>query len=126
MSWILVVDDDEDLREVLVVLLRDRGRDAEPAADGLAALERIRARGRPDLIFVDLRMPNMNGIELIAVLRGDPQLRHVPVVVVSGDVLGMERVRSLGVSGYLKKPFSFGEVSLVIERFVDRAPTTAP
>lgn len=110
---VLVVDDEPNVREYLAQILRDAGFNVETAADGLEALERIRAH-RPDFISLDLVMPNKSGHKLLYELRRDRELARIPVVVVTAhakDELGegdlQDILRSRVVSGpeaYLEKP----------------------
>ena len=75
---ILVVDDEADTLELLRTLLESEGYAIETAADGESALERVRA-GRPDLILLDVMMPEMDGLEVCDRLRFDPATRDVPI-----------------------------------------------
>jgi two-component system response regulator MprA len=115
--WVLIVDDDEDIRDVISMLLRRKGYDADSAADGLIALNRIRARGRPALVLLDLRMPNMSGSEFIAAVREDSLLRNISIVVLSGDAVAIQAVEGLGVQGYIRKPCDFSELIAAVQRF---------
>ena len=82
-SRVLVVDDDEAIREAIAELLRDQGYDVSVAANGEQALEVCRSRANPDLILLDLRMPVMDGIEFTRRKDQDPTLAHVPVCVIT-------------------------------------------
>jgi CheY-like chemotaxis protein len=117
-SSILVVDDDEDIRDLVVYLLKGAGYDADAASDGLAALEWIRAHGRPAVVLLDLRMPRMSGFEFISFTKKDSELRELPIVVVSGDMVALEAIMPNSVNGYLKKPFDFARVLDVVRPFV--------
>lgn len=79
---VMIVEDDEDIRESFAMLLTAEGYDVMTAVDGLDALEQLRAR-RPDVIMLDLMMPRMNGWEVVESLRADPALATIPVFVVS-------------------------------------------
>jgi CheY-like chemotaxis protein len=114
--WILVVDDDEDIRAVILLLLDMAGYAAVGAADGLEALERIQSRGRPALVLLDLRMPRLNGPGFVGALRADPALAAVPIVVLSGDAMASEIASSLGVSGCLKKPVDLEDLVGAVDR----------
>lgn len=114
--WILVVDDDDDIREVAVVLLRMHGYEADGAADGLDALERIKAHGPPGLILLDLRMPRVHGCQLAEILREKEDLASIPIVVLSGDATAPERAAALGAQGYLKKPFDLAQLIDAVSR----------
>jgi CheY-like chemotaxis protein len=90
---VLVVDDEAPIATLLAYLVRGCGFLAEVAHDGQQALESIRAH-RPDLVLLDLLMPIMSGSELLAIMETDPDLRGVPVVVIStsnGAIEGVER-----------------------------------
>src|SRR5262245_21940190 len=83
---ILVVDDTEFNRQLLARLLRGIGHEPVDAADGKQALERLRDPNQPpiDVILLDIVMPEMDGYAVLAELRDDPALRHLPVIVISG------------------------------------------
>jgi len=106
---ILVVDDEKDVRDYLSTALEDAGFDVEIACDGLEALEAVR-RARPDLISLDLVMPRHSGAKFYRELQRDKELRHIPVLIVTGharDELGRADFDELTMSGpgvYLEKP----------------------
>ena len=103
-DYILVVDDDEDIRLTLQQILEDEGYPALSAANGLEALDVIRRQPRlPRLVLLDLMMPVMDGAPFQAKLAEDPGLASVPVVVISA---GATPHRQAGVhaAGYLSKP----------------------
>jgi CheY-like chemotaxis protein len=101
---VLVVEDDDDVREALLVLLDNEGVNAVGATDGRDAIERIRAGLRPSLILLDLMMPVMDGERFLRARKADPDLASIPVVVVSA----MQRMRvdpeELGVDDMIPKP----------------------
>ncbi len=115
-SWILVVDDDEDIRDTLTLLLDMKGYAVGGASDGLEALQQIRTRGRPGMILLDLRMPRMNGEEFASALHADPALASAPIVVFSGDTNALEVANGIGAWGLLKKPIDLTELVEVVER----------
>ncbi len=119
-DWILIVDDDEDTREMLTLLLGLEGYRALAAADGLDALERIRAHGRPALILLDLRMPRMNGADFARALAADPVLASTPIVVLSGDVPCNGRPAAFAAIDCLTKPVDLTELFGVVARVVPR------
>jgi two-component system chemotaxis response regulator CheY len=103
----LVVDDFLTMRRVVRNLLREMGfDDVDEAADGTAALERMRAT-LPDVVITDIEMPTMNGFELLASIKRDARLKHVPVLMVTAEARKDEIVRSVqaGAAAYLVKPF---------------------
>jgi CheY-like chemotaxis protein len=100
---ILVVDDSEDIRELLQLILEGAGYRVTVAADGSQALAAVRA-SRPDLVITDISMPGMEGFEFLVSLRSDVSPPLPPVVVCSGfDVAGEEALR-LGATRFMPKP----------------------
>lgn len=104
---ILVVDDNESNRDLLVRRLTRRGHTAATAENGAVALERLRA-DRCDLMVLDIMMPVMDGYEVLARLKADEALRNLPVIVVSalGELDGVVRCIELGAEDYLFKPLN--------------------
>jgi CheY-like chemotaxis protein len=78
-----VVDDDADIRDTLAAILEDEGYRVHAAANGREALALLEEIERPALLLVDLRMPVMDGVELIEAMRRDPRWRDLPVIVLS-------------------------------------------
>jgi CheY-like chemotaxis protein len=118
-SIVLVVDDDEDNIRILSTILLARGFEVRLARDGHGALESIRQQ-RPDLIVLDVMMPGIDGIQVLAALRADVQTRGVPVILVTaktGDQDLLEGYR-YGADYYVTKPFTSRQllyaVSLVL------------
>jgi CheY-like chemotaxis protein len=93
-SWVLLVDDDEDIRDTIQSLLQLRGFTVETAPDGQAGLERIRKGPPPALVILDFMMPRMNGEEFRVAQLGDPALAAIPVVLLTGagDAAGTARL----------------------------------
>ena len=108
---VLVIEDDPDSREVLVNLLREVGCTVMQAFDGLEGLARCRSE-RFDIVFSDIRMPHMNGVELIERLRADPFTAALPVVAVSASSLEHERRFYIenGFQDFIGKPYPFQDV----------------
>lgn len=106
---ILVVDDEEDVREYLRSALEDAGFEVDTACDGLEALEKVR-QNPPDLISLDLVMPRHSGLKFYRALQKDQNLARIPVLIVTGharDELGRADFDELVMSGpgvYLEKP----------------------
>jgi CheY-like chemotaxis protein len=111
--FVLVVDDEPDIRDFLASVLEDAGMEVQTAEDGNEALESIKARP-PDLISLDLVMPGKSGIRLIHELRRHPQWSRIPVVIVTGHARDADIKRDLdqilaestmsGPSSFLEKP----------------------
>jgi CheY-like chemotaxis protein len=104
MKTVLIVEDVELNRDLLVQLLEDRYR-LIVAEDGHAALEKASAE-RPDLILMDLSLPRMDGWEAMRRLKADGELRRIPVIVLSAHAMrgDEERARASGCDEFLTKP----------------------
>jgi CheY-like chemotaxis protein len=102
---VLVVDDDASLREIYADALREHGHDVRTAADGAAALKVLQNGWTPCIVFLDLRMPGMDGWELSRRLREDQRYQSVPVVVVAGHLLIEHEASQIGAAAWLRKPF---------------------
>ncbi len=113
---ILVVDDDDDIRELLVSALESRGFAVEQAKDGAAAMSALQSRQHPCLILLDLLMPGVDGYEVMHQLEAR-QIRDVPVCVLSA----MPEQAPPGVVAALRKPFALGELVEVAARYCARA-----
>jgi CheY-like chemotaxis protein len=111
---ILLVDDDEGTRDELADLLAQEGFDVVEAIDGSDALERLRRGAPPDVIFLDLWMPNMQGWELHQRLKQDARLAAIPIVIMTA-VPPKER-EPIDAAAVVEKPFQFEEVLSVIVR----------
>lgn len=104
---ILVVDDSISVRKMASRFLQSEGWEVDTAVDGLDALDKL-ASGRFRLIITDLEMPRMHGYELIAEVRRQPALQHLPIIVCSSRSSDKHRTRAaeVGAQGYLTKPFT--------------------
>ena len=123
---ILVVDDDLDILESMSRLLKSAGYDVVTATDGQLALDRLRGGTTPSVILLDLMMPGMNGWQFLDELHRDPSLTAIPVVIVSGGSYREREIKSLGVAGYLKKPFDASTLLAMVEQFRSGADRHAP
>lgn len=114
---VLVVDDDQDIRETVALVLRAKGFGVELAADGVEALEHLERGGSPSLILLDLRMPRMNGLELLRELRA--RRWQLPVVVLTGDHAAAAEAARSGAKECLIKPVDLDALLGAVERFGD-------
>lgn len=118
---ILVVDDEQDIRDLLAFNLRREGYETESAADGVAALEAARTC-RPSLILLDVMLPRMDGLEVCRELGKDRATADIPVIMLTarGDevdrIVGFE----LGADDYVVKPFNIRELVLRIKAMLRR------
>lgn len=113
---ILVVEDDLLNRMFYSAVLESGGFVAETVADGDLAIDAVRRFG-PDLIIMDIQLPNKSGLELIEILRDDPEFQAIPILAVTAFVgKGEERrIREAGASAFLAKPVSIKPFLAAIE-----------
>jgi DNA-binding response OmpR family regulator len=100
---ILIVDDDDSIRELLRMHLSNAGYEVRVAEDAIAAGYSV-LRDPPDLIISDVNMPHMDGFEFVAALRSDASLASLPVIFLTSMEEGNDRGKELGAVGYLTKP----------------------
>jgi diguanylate cyclase (GGDEF)-like protein len=108
---ILVVDDNQDNVEIICTRLRFRGYEVDAAADGKEALEKVRAQP-PDLILLDLMLPDIDGYEISRRIKGDERLPFIPIILVTARDSTQDKVAGLdaGADDYLTKPINFPEL----------------
>ena len=119
LDTVLFVDDDEDLRTMLCLILSAEGYAVASAADGVQALDRLRGEP-PALLLVDLMMPRMNGEELIRKMTEDAALARIPIAIMSGQASVLSAAPVPGVVARLVKPVELDEILSVVQRFADR------
>lgn len=120
MKRILVVEDNDLNRKLFCDVLVANGFSVEPVADGQSAISRAR-EFVPNLVIMDIQLPNVSGLDLIAELKRDTGLRRTPVLAVTayagkGDE---ERIREAGAEGYLAKPVSIGPFMNAVRVMLD-------
>ncbi len=104
----LVVDDFSTMRRIVCNLLKESGfMEVEEAEDGAAALHKLRA-GKFDFVVSDINMPNINGLQLLAEVKKDDRLKHIPVLMVTAEARKEDILLAaqLGAAGYVVKPFT--------------------
>ncbi len=113
---VLVVDDSRLIHKMFEVMLREF--DLVHATDGLEALQRLGEHSDIDLIFLDINMPNMNGLESLDSVKQDPALAGIPVIIISTEGKEEDTIRGLeaGAAAYIKKPFRSEEILVIIDR----------
>ena len=120
---ILVVEDNDLNRKLFCDVLRSQGYAVEPVADGREVLGKARSFV-PNLIIMDIHLPEISGLDLIEGAKADAVLRSIPVLAVTayagkGDE---ERIRDAGADGYLSKPVSIGPFMAAVRALVEKAP----
>jgi two-component system phosphate regulon response regulator PhoB len=128
-SRILVVEDEPDIRELIRFHLDQAGFHVETVGDGNAALQALRRR-RPNLLVLDLMLPDRSGTELCREIRADGDLKDLPIIMVTARADELDRLVGfeLGADDYLAKPFSPRELTLRVRAVLRRAgskPETA-
>jgi two-component system KDP operon response regulator KdpE len=127
MSRVLIVDDEPDIRQMLRLILQLDGHEITEAADGREAIER--ASDMPDIIILDIRLPDIDGLEVLRLLKGNAALAHIPVICVSAhsSPATQQEARELSAVAYVSKPFDFAHLRAVTAAAAARgaAPGTA-
>lgn len=131
---VLVVDDSATIRAVLGKMLTQDGHEVLKAPDGDTAIALARSQ-QPDLIFLDIVLPGMNGFAVLRALRRDPLTQTIPIVMISGNLQATEQfyVQRYGADDFMKKPFGRSEVFARIQHLTrsgrlvvrERAPEEA-
>jgi CheY-like chemotaxis protein len=114
-SAIMLVEDDPDLSESLQLVLGLNGHRVTCARDGIDALDRLREDPLPRLLLLDLMMPGMNGIEFRERQLGDPRLRDIPVVLLTGAGVHALEPHIAAGARLLRKPFDVDELLALID-----------
>ncbi len=125
---VMVIDDSKTIRRTAESLLSAAGARVVTASDGFEALARV-AEHNPDIIFVDVMMPRLDGYQVCALIKHNVNYRHIPVVVLSSkdSIFDKARGRLVGADSYLTKPFQRDDLLTAITRHLDKrtAPETA-
>ncbi|MDI6104342.1 response regulator [Actinoplanes sp. NEAU-A12] len=126
------MDDDDDVRAVVVRILHRAGHTVVPAADGAAGLQAVRDH-LPDLVVSDIDMPVMSGSDLCCALREDPGHSDLPVLFISGSLVpGDTRPIGAQATAVLRKPFTSAELLACVEKLLQgghrpgQEPSTCP
>ena len=131
MDHVLAVDDSHVIRRLVEVSLDELGVDVATAGSGAEAIEALDAR-TPDVLILDIGLPDVSGWEVLAHVREEPQLDGLPVVMLTGygDADDHDRAKAGGVAGYLVKPFRPGDLRRAVKDVLradrDPAPLGAP
>jgi two-component system cell cycle response regulator DivK len=119
---ILVVEDQEDNRQILRDLLASAGFRMIEAHDGQQAVTMARLQ-RPDLILMDIQLPLVDGYEATRSIKGDAELRHIPIIAVTSYALGgdEQKAQEAGCDAYVAKPYSTRHLLAKIGQFLGQA-----
>jgi two-component system, cell cycle response regulator DivK len=121
MRTILVVEDQEDNRQILRDLLGSAGFRMVEANDGVQALTAARSQ-RPDLILMDIQLPLVDGYQATRSIKRDPELKHIPIIAVTSYALSgdEQRARDAGCDAYVAKPYSTRQLLAKIGQFLEQ------
>lgn len=121
---VLVVDDEADAVELIAFNLKSSGFEVIKASDGEEALRKARA-SMPDVILLDVMMPEVDGLEVCKILRRDGATAHIPIIIVTAKAAEIDRVLGLelGADDYVTKPFSPRELVLRVKNLLRRRQT---
>jgi CheY-like chemotaxis protein len=115
---VLVVEDDEDIRDSLLEILRDEGLAACGSPHGAAALEHLRSAGPVSLILLDRLMPVMDGPTFCAELAEDEALARIPIVLLTAESDAAQQAAKLGLAAGLSKPVALGTLLSLVRRLL--------
>lgn len=118
---ILIADDNENIREALTYLLEDEGHSLSVAKDGAEALRKVREVA-PEILFLDIMMPEINGYDVCRTIKNDPDLKKTYIIMLTakGQADEQERCKEIGADEYVVKPFSPMEIFAKINNIPDR------
>jgi CheY-like chemotaxis protein len=114
---ILVVEDDNSIRELLVELLQSEGYEVASAVNGLEGLKYLQTQKNPDLILIDLMMPVMDGYAFRTEQMKNAQWSKIPVVVMSAEANAKEKMKSFGITAFLAKPVELDTILKTVEQY---------
>jgi putative two-component system response regulator len=116
---LLVVDDDEQIRRLLTLLLKPMGYQVETVGSAEEALERLKETA-PDLVLLDVQLPGRSGHDVLEAIRDDPRTRLLPVVMLTGAATGEEKLKAIraGVTDFMPKPFSAEELQVRVRSLI--------
>lgn len=126
MARILIVDDSPSQLMSIRRIVEKLGHDALTAEDGAAGVEAAK-RELPDLILMDVVMPNLNGFQATRSISREPTTKHIPVILVTTKDQDTDRVWGMrqGAKAYITKPFSESELADVINQYIATGPSAA-
>ena len=118
---VLLVEDEPNIIEAIRFILSRDGWRVDTHSDGMTAVDAVRAR-RPDLVVLDVMLPNRSGYDILNDLRGDPEFKELPVLMLTarGQKKDRELAEQLGASRFMTKPFSNGEIIEAVRALVGK------
>ncbi|MBI5042280.1 MAG: response regulator [Nitrospirae bacterium] len=118
---ILAMDDSPTVQKLLKMVLEEEGYDVICASDGIEGIDKAK-KYRPSIILIDFVMPKMNGYQVCKIIKEDPDLKNIPIILVTskGDEVGNKFVKMLGITEYLTKPFQPTDLISKISEVIDK------
>lgn len=122
MALIYIVEDDSDIRQIETITLKNSNYTVR-AFDSASPFWKELAEKTPDLVILDIMLPDENGYKIVRKLRGDPKTKQIPVIMVTAKTAEMDMVKGLddGADDYIRKPFSVMELLSRIRALLRRA-----
>jgi DNA-binding response OmpR family regulator len=123
IKQILCIEDEPEMVDLIRLILNRRGFVVKGATGGIEGLEMIR-KELPDLVLLDLMMPDMDGWEVYQQMKADEKTRHIPVIVVTAKAQSIDKVLGLHIAkvdDYIAKPFSPKDLLSSIDKILERA-----
>lgn len=120
---VMVIDDSNTIRRTAETLLSKTGCEVITAVDGFESLAKI-ADTQPDIIFIDIMMPRLDGYQTCALIKNNSRFRHTPIIMLSSKdgLFDKAKGRMVGADDYLTKPFSKNELFDALDRYAQAAP----
>jgi two-component system chemotaxis response regulator CheY len=124
---VLLVEDSPEVRKLAKTYLVSLGLDVTEAGDGRGALERLKERV-PDLVCLDIMLPEISGYELCELIRATPKIAAVPILMISARSAPTDHANALeaGANAFLVKPFRFAEFSRMVKSLLGQSETVSP
>jgi len=118
---VLLIEDEPNIIEAIRFILSRDGWRVDTHSDGLTAVDAVRTR-RPDLVVLDVMLPNRSGYDILSDLRNDPEFKELPVLMLTarGQKKDRELAEKLGANRFMTKPFSNGEVLETVRALVGK------
>ncbi|MBI2609383.1 MAG: response regulator [Deltaproteobacteria bacterium] len=116
---VLIIDDEQDLIDLLTLRLENEGYEVSAALNGTEGLEKIKSE-KPDIVLLDVMMPELNGYQVCRKLKQDDNLKDIPVVMLTAKAQESDKFwgMEIGADDYVTKPFEFSQLSEVIKKYL--------
>jgi len=126
MRTILIVDDSAAVRQHVAMVLRRAGFQLAEAANGQEGLDMVDSNRDIDLVICDINMPKMNGLEMVEKVKGKPENKTLPILMLTteGDISLIKRAKLAGAVGWIVKPFNAARLAETVIHLIDSRPVT--